>query len=62
MVLQPKSIGAMALRLTVGSVIATAGTTRGQVRYPSAFAVDGAGNLCVADTGNNRVLMYTPHP
>jgi NHL repeat-containing protein len=26
------------------------------------LAVDGAGNLYVADTDNNRVLMYVPHP
>ncbi len=26
--------------------------------FPTGVAVDGAGNLCVADTGNNRVLEY----
>jgi hypothetical protein len=34
--------------------------------YPAALAVDGAGNLYVADTNdyvnNNRVLQYAPHP
>jgi hypothetical protein len=43
-------------------VIATSGTAIGQVNSPSDFAVDGAGNLYVADTGNNRVLKYTPGP
>jgi hypothetical protein len=41
------------------SVIAPAGTGLGQVRVPWYLAVDGAGNLYVADTGNSRVQEYT---
>ena len=51
----------------IWSVIATAGSDLGQVESqyyggPFGLAVDGAGNLYVADTGNNRVQMYTPGP
>jgi hypothetical protein len=45
------------------SVVATSGSAVGNVgfRYSGGgVAVDGTGNLYVADTGNNRVLMYTP--
>jgi DNA-binding beta-propeller fold protein YncE len=42
------------------SVIATGGTTLGQVKGPAGLAVDAAGNLYVADAGNNRVQQYTP--
>jgi sugar lactone lactonase YvrE len=46
------------------SVIATYGSLLGQVdfTYGAGLAVDGAGNLYVADGGNNRVLKYTPAP
>jgi sugar lactone lactonase YvrE len=44
------------------SVLATQGTALGQVSNPLALAVDGAGNLYVADYVNNRVLKYTPAP
>jgi DNA-binding beta-propeller fold protein YncE len=47
------------------SVIATAGSALGQVNfgdYGGGLAVDAAGNLYVADTGNNRVQMYAPRP
>jgi tripartite motif-containing protein 71 len=43
-------------------VIATLGSDLGEVDGPSGLAVDAAGNLYVADTGNNRVQKYTPHP
>jgi DNA-binding beta-propeller fold protein YncE len=44
------------------SVIANSGGEVGQVSDPSGLAVDTAGNLYVADSGNNRVQMYTPQP
>jgi len=44
------------------SVIATYGTAIGQIEGPSGLAVDGAGHLYVADSGNDRVQKYTPHP
>jgi hypothetical protein len=49
------------------SVIATAGSDLGQVESqyysgPFGLAVDGGGNLYVADAGNNRVLKYVPGP
>jgi NHL repeat-containing protein len=46
------------------SVIATPGSSLGQVNFQhgSGLAVDGAGNLYVADNGNNRVLKYVPGP
>jgi tripartite motif-containing protein 71 len=46
------------------SVIATAGSAVGQVNLApnSSLAVDTGGNLYVADTGNLRVLKYTPGP
>jgi DNA-binding beta-propeller fold protein YncE len=36
----------------------TAGVARGYMNRPRAVAVDGNGNLWVADTGNNRVLRF----
>jgi len=46
------------------SVLGTVGSALGQfsLDYTSGLAVDGADNLYVADTGNNRVLKYTPGP
>jgi sugar lactone lactonase YvrE len=44
------------------SVIAPAGAAVGQVSPPTGLAVDSAGHLDVADTGNNRVQEYTPLP
>src|SRR5207245_2667913 len=39
------------------------GTAPGQFHgRPGGLAVDGAGNLYVADTGNNRMQKYTPGP
>jgi tripartite motif-containing protein 71 len=43
------------------SVIAPAGISPDYLS-PSGLAVDAAGNLYVADTGDGRVLMYTPAP
>jgi hypothetical protein len=40
--------------------IATVGAEIGQISYPATLAVDGAGHLYVADTGNDRVQVYTP--
>ena len=34
-----------------------AGDRPGQLRDPLAIVVDGQGNLCVADSGNNRIQM-----
>jgi hypothetical protein len=34
----------------------------GNVDAATALAMGAAGNLYVADTGNNPVLMYTPDP
>jgi hypothetical protein len=42
------------------SLIALFGPGLGQVDHPSGLAVDAAGRLYVADTGNNRVLEYDP--
>ena len=39
------------------SVVAT---TQNGLSYPNGAAIDSAGNLYVADYGNNRVLMYQP--
>jgi DNA-binding beta-propeller fold protein YncE len=41
----------------VGSV----GTGAGQLTSPSGVAIDGAGNLYVADTGNNRISEFAPN-
>ncbi|HNB72508.1 MAG TPA: HYR domain-containing protein, partial [Acidobacteriota bacterium] len=43
------------------SLVATVGSSLspGQVRAPEGVAVDNAGNLYVADTGNNRIIMFT---
>jgi sugar lactone lactonase YvrE len=52
----------------IWSVIATAGTAVGQIIFSvigagvaPGLAVDRAGNLYVADTGNNRVQEYAPN-
>ncbi|KNZ68552.1 NHL repeat containing protein [Thermincola ferriacetica] len=34
------------------------GTGRGQLKYPHGMAVDKAGNLYVADSGNNRIVVF----
>jgi hypothetical protein len=34
----------------------------GEVRSATAAVTDAAGNLYLADTGNNRVQMYSPEP
>jgi hypothetical protein len=44
------------------SRIATRGHAVGQVNVLEGLALDGAGNLYVADTGNNWVQKYTPGP
>jgi DNA-binding beta-propeller fold protein YncE len=50
------------------SVLATDGQAIGQVsfdslyRYGAGLAVDAAGNLYVAEAGNNRVQKFTPLP
>jgi hypothetical protein len=44
----------------VWSILATVGAELGQVQDPLSVAVDPAGHLYVADTGNSRVLIYTP--
>src|SRR3954451_19030992 len=41
-------------------VIGTAGTGDGQFSIPYGVAVDGFGNLSVADTGNNRIQKLSP--
>jgi hypothetical protein len=35
---------------------------RALMANPFGLAVDGAGNLYVVETGNHRVLKYTPGP
>jgi len=42
------------------SVLAPSGSDLGQVSDPSGLAMDPAGDLYVADTGNDRVQEYTP--
>ncbi len=41
------------------SIMATVGTAVGQFNQPRGIAVDSTGNVYVADTGNNRVQMFT---
>jgi hypothetical protein len=72
-----KGAGAMILRLIVGLALlgcARVGDAQGtwsvvsrpqkpgDVVSPRAVAVDGVGNLYVADSGNSRVMKYTPQP
>lgn len=46
--------------VNTGITIAATGSrlNPGEVRLPEAVAVDNAGNLYVADTGNNRILLF----
>jgi DNA-binding beta-propeller fold protein YncE len=44
------------------SLLAASGNAIGQVLNPQSLAVDSAGNLYVADSGNERVLKYSPDP
>jgi len=43
-------------------ISAGVGTTAGTLRVPQGVAVDSLGNVYVADTGNNRVLVYSNTP
>jgi uncharacterized protein (TIGR03663 family) len=43
---------------TAVRVIGSAGNGPGQLSYPRAIALDQAGNLYVADSGNNRVVRF----
>lgn len=38
----------------------TEGSGDRQARYPYAVAVDGSGNIYVADDGNNRIQKFAP--
>ena len=38
----------------------TAGSGNGQFNVPSGLAIDASGNIYVADTGNNRVEIFSP--
>ncbi len=44
------------------SFLATAGDALGQVHAPTALTLHAAGNLYVADTGNNRVQKRAHGP
>jgi hypothetical protein len=44
------------------ATLALQGPATGQIQGVIALAVDGAGNLYVAETGNQRVQKYTPEP
>ena len=43
-----------------GTQVPVAGGAAFPLSRPSGVAVDGTGNLYIADTGNNRILMVTP--
>lgn len=43
-----------------GSWTGRTGTADGEFHAPSGLAVDGAGQIFVTDTGNNRVQMFSP--
>ena len=53
-----KVIGANQPALVGTQIIASSGSGLNQVRQPQGVAVDGSGNLLVADTGNSRVLKF----
>lgn len=50
---------AQPIRFTFVGIIGGAGVGVGQVMTPSSVTVDPAGNVYVADTGNNRIQQYT---
>lgn len=52
---------AQTIHLTFDAVIGGAGQDIGQMTEPSGVAVDPAGNVYVADTGNHRVQQFDPH-
>ncbi|HNB73068.1 MAG TPA: hypothetical protein PLS70_18250 [Acidobacteriota bacterium] len=53
-----KVIGANQPAFVGTQIIASSGSAVNQVRQPQGVAVDGSGNLLIADTGNSRVLKF----
>lgn len=43
---------------TTGTIIATSGTALNKVKNPQGIAIDSAGTLYIADTGNSRILQW----